>query len=342
MRAAIVHNRASGAAGIEQVFAAIHRLYPAADVFIAPDHPAGFGNYDLVISTSLQAAANVAANPESLHVCYVWPSPRVDGEEPAQRGANRWAIPAPAVELDRTCGVRRAQARQWPGGVTHFIAASRTIQTRIALGTGRTCAVVHPPVRTEFYRPEFERRQGYYLMVARGISSRAQELAVAACRRLGRELMIIGKTFQQAANPRCQLLGEQPPEVLREHYRHCRALLFPGVSDFETAVLEAQACGTPVIALRQGSVIDLLRDAEGDGQGTGLFFHEPTPWSLASAMQELERRPHKLEPGLAVANALRFSTARFEREMSNLIAGLASQPAAREKDDRPRERKSAA
>ena len=258
----------------------------------------------------------------------------------------RTRLPARSAVLEQARRQARAARGECIGdaGPTLIIAASAAVQARLALSCTIPSVVLAPPVATEFYRPSPIRREAFYLAIQRGLSFEPIERAANACRQLNRSLVVIGGAAPDRSEmrrwPHVRHLGAQPPEVLRDHYRRCRGVLFPDASEFEPALIEAQACGAPVIALHQGDAISLVRDAEGAGQGTGLFFHEPTSWSLASAMQELERRPHKCDPGLAVANALRFSTSRFECGLAALIAAAAT--AQRIDEHRPIEHKSAA
>ena len=52
--------------------------------------------------------------------------------------------------------------------------------------------------------------------------------------------------------------------------------------------LEAQACGTPVIALGQGGATETVLPAGEHAPGTGLFFAEQTVEALAGAIERFE------------------------------------------------------
>jgi glycosyltransferase involved in cell wall biosynthesis len=159
-------------------------------------------------------------------------------------------------------------------------------------------------------------------------------LAVAACHRLGRRLIVSGagparRALDRLSGAPTELMGWQPDDVIRDHLRRCRALLFPGHEDFGIVPLEAQACGTWVIALGQGGATETILPPTADQPGTGLFFAEPTVDSLCDAIERFERSPGQFCPRLARQQAERFSTDRYERELVAYIEGVASRSAAK-------------
>lgn len=274
---------------------------------------------EVVISTS-PAAAHWAAIPQQrLHFCFV-------DRNTASAPAGRTWLPHPEGRL---CPEqRRLAALQSPlSPLPHvhcYLAASQTIRADLSARNAQPCRILRPPIDINFFRPDNSRRETFYLMAHPPLAPQAYELALAGCRRMNRDLIVVGALPHATARwlrrqPNVWYAGEQPPDVVRSYYRRCRALLFPGVADFDTAVLEAQACGAPVIAYYLGGIPELILDAEQDGQGTGLFFHELTADSLESALRELERRPHRCEPALAWANAARYSPAQFQRTLQKWI-----------------------
>ena len=142
----------------------------------------------------------------------------------------------------------RATARR----VTHFVAISETIRERIAHCYDRDSRVIPPPVEPSFTRrrPTRPSREDFYLVVSALVPYKRIDQAVTACTRLGRRLVVIGEGPERArleamAGPTVTFLGWQPDDVIRDHYRRCRALLFPGEEDFGIVPIEALACGAP-------------------------------------------------------------------------------------------------
>jgi glycosyltransferase involved in cell wall biosynthesis len=200
--------------------------------------------------------------------------------------------------------------------VTHFIAISETIRTRIRECYDRESTVIYPPVDTDFYTPSSAPREEFYLVVSALAPYKRFDLAIEACKKLQRQIVVIGTgqdeaKLKQSAGPGVQFLGWQSDEVIRDHYRRCRALLFPAEEDFGIVPAEAQACGAPVIAFGKGGATETVTSA------TGVFFEEQNTDSLMSAMQQFEKR--SFAPGLARTNAERFNAARYERELFSFI-----------------------
>ena len=145
------------------------------------------------------------------------------------------------------------------------------------------------------------------------------DIAVAACTELGRKLIIIGegserKRLEAMAGPRITFLGAQPFSVLRDHYRRCRAFLFPGIEDFGITPLESQASGRPVLAFGNGGALETILEGE-----TGLFFKEQTPNSLAACILQFEAMTHAFNPTACRTNAGRFNSARFKAEIKSFL-----------------------
>jgi glycosyltransferase involved in cell wall biosynthesis len=118
------------------------------------------------------------------------------------------------------------------------------------------------------------------------------------------------------------VLGWQPDTVIRDQLRRCQALIFPGEEDFGIVPVEAQACGTPVIAYARGGATETVVPPGGGSEPTGLWFAEQTADSLAAALEELEARPRAFDPAAARRLALRFNRQRFADELFAFLDGV--------------------
>lgn len=304
-------------------------LMPAAARWRVPD-------CDLVLSFSHCVAKSVRPPAGVPHVSYCFTPMRYAWhmrESYFNRGRlGRLKTNAINVILARLREWDRKTAEQ----VTHFIAISRTIQQRIAECYQRESTVIYPPVDTEFYCPAAIPREDYYLVVSALAPYKRFDLAVMACNRLRRKLVVIGSGQDSArlralAGSTVSFLGWQPDAVIRDHLRKCRALLYPGEEDFGIVPLEAQACGAPVIALARGGATETVRALGGSPDPTGVLFVEQSAEALAEAMGEFEAASGEFDPRAARRNALAFRKERYESELFSYICDVmhGSKPAVR-------------
>jgi glycosyltransferase involved in cell wall biosynthesis len=277
---------------------------------------------DLVVSFSHAVAKSVRPPKGVPHVCYCFTPMRYAWHRRADyfvnsgRFINRPVASVRNMLLDRI----RQWDRETADRVTHFVAISQTIAERIAQSYGRASRIIYPPVDTRFYFPSQQPREDWYLCVSALVPYKRIDLAIEACNRLGRKLVVIGSgpeegRLSRLAGPTVKLAGWRTDEEIRDHLRRCRALLFPGNEDFGIVPVEAQACGAAVIAFGEGGATETVLAADGTGPGTGLFFDNQTPESLVSAICRLEAGPEQFSRSLARRQAERFSTQRFEREL---------------------------
>jgi glycosyltransferase involved in cell wall biosynthesis len=275
-------------------------------------------SYDLVISSSYAVAKGVITGPEQLHICYCHSPIRYawDLEREYLRTAG----------LDR--GIRGLFARAlfhyiriWDvrtvHGVDHFVANSRFVAGRIRKFYARTSTVIHPPVDTECFRP-VAGRGDYYLTASRFVPYKKIDVIVEAFARIpGRTLVVVGDgpdfaKIRSRAGENVKILGALPHGKLVDLMQRARAFVFAAKEDFGIVPVEAQACGTPVIAFGEGGVTESVIDGE-----TGIFFDEQTPESIVAAMEEFEEL--EFDPAVIRANAERFVPARFRRELSEFV-----------------------
>jgi len=197
-----------------------------------------------------------------------------------------------------------------------YAGISAYINERIARCYGRRSTLIYPPVDVGYFTPGAGgRAQGeFYLAASRMVPyKRLPMIAEAFARYLpDRELVIIGDgpemaRVQAAAGPNVRILGVQPREVLRDHLRRARAFVFAADEDFGILPVEAQACGTPVIAFGVGGVKETVMEGQ-----TGVFFDEQTSDALAAGVRRFEATA--LDSAACRANAERFSAARFRTE----------------------------
>jgi glycosyltransferase involved in cell wall biosynthesis len=281
---------------------------------------------DLVFSSSHCVAKGVPTPAGAVHLCYCYTPMRYAWhmQESYFHGTARWS---PKKWLAQKVLSRlREWDRRTASGVTHFVAISEEVRQRIRDCYDRDAAVIYPPADTNFYTPADVPREDYYLILSAFAPYKRLDLAIEACRKLGRKLVVIGtgqdeKNLRKLADSRIVFLGWQPDEVLRDHLRRCAALLFPGLEDFGIVPVEAQACGTPVIAYGRGGATETVVPWPRAG-ATGLWFEEQTVDCLASAIEQFETQRDAFDPARLRTHALRFRLERFEDELFGYISAI--------------------
>ncbi len=283
---------------------------------------------DLVISSSSAVAKGVLTHGQQLHICYCHTPARYAWDLTHQYLA--------AAGLDR--GLRSLAARLvlhylrlWDVAntprVDHFIANSRHVARRLWHLYRRRSTVIHPPVEVERFTPKTA-KEDFYLTVTRLESYKRVDLIVETCARLGRKLVVVGdgpelKKIKAKVTPGIEVLGFQTDAVVQDLMQRARGFIFAAEEDFGIALVEAQACGTPVIAYGRGGARETVRGVwPGEPAApdtTGVFFPEQSSRSLAAALAHLERLQADLDPAACRANAVRFSRERFEGEFSRFV-----------------------
>lgn len=268
--------------------------------------------YDLVISSESGPAKGVLTRTESTHICYCHTPMRYLWDFYPQYLAS--ASPLVRLAMRPLC----SRLRQWDvlsaNRVDHFIANSRTVARRIRKHWRREAAVVHPPVDTSAFPLRTAGRKEYYLCLGQLVDYKRVDLAVRACTRLNRPLVVAGEgearaSLEALAGPTVRFVGRRDGADIGRLYAGCRALLFPGEEDFGIVPVEAMATGAPVIAYGRGGVTETVIEG-----ATGLFFEEQRVESLVAAIEDFERRESGFDPAVIRARALAFSGERFEQE----------------------------
>ena len=282
--------------------------------------------YDVVISNThaVSHRVNVPRGAKHLvHCCspmrYAWDLREQYLEESGlHRGLTGMAARA-MLEWMRRGDYRAAQLPQAYAGISEYIGA------RIRRCYGRESTVIYPPVDVSYFTPGAgSREQGHFYLAASRLVpyKKLPMIAEAFAQYLpDRELVIIGDgpemgRVRGAAGPNVKVLGAQPREVLRDYLRRARAFVFAADEDFGILPVEAQACGTPVIAYGVGGARETVREGE-----TGVFFSSQTSEAVAAAVGVFERSSHRFTAAGCRANAERFSVARFRTEFREWVEG---------------------
>lgn len=287
----------------------------------------------LVLCSDAAIAKAMTPHPDSRVVCYCHSPVRYVWD---LCDVYRASLPLPLRPFWGTVArqIRRADAEA-ARRVDYFIANSKHVAERIQRAYGRESTVIYPPVDIP-ETPPSDARDDYYLCLGHHVAYKRLDLAVDACLKLRRRLVVVGegpdvalqrrRAAMQGAGDLIQFLERQTDEQVKQHYQQARALLFPGEEDFGIVPVEAFAHGCPVIAYGVGGALETV-----EAGLTGLFFDEPDAEALAAAIRRFEQQ--SFDPRGMHERARRFSQPRFVREISDFLrnSGLPSgvAPAAR-------------
>jgi glycosyltransferase involved in cell wall biosynthesis len=272
--------------------------------------------FDVVVSSTTWGAKFILPSGGTPHVCYcyapfrwLWRPESYSPESlpmarPLQPLADLARRPLRALDYRATRAIPRL--------ATTCANMARAIQDCY----GREACVIHGPIRTTDYLSAAT-PDDYYLAVARLISYKRLDLAVTACQKLGRRLVIAGDGPERAAlaalaGDTTQFVGRVADRELKELYAHCRAVLFPSYEDYGLVPLEAQASGRPVIAFGSGGALETIEAGR-----SGLFFYEQTVEAMVEAIQRFERM--SFDAGAIRQGVLKFDVALFSQRLREFV-----------------------
>lgn len=280
--------------------------------------------YDLIISSSHCVAKGVITGPDQVHISYVHSPMRYAWdlqhqylkEAKLDKGIKSYAVRA-ILHYMRMWDMRTAN------GVDHYIANSRFIARRIKKIYGKEATVIYPPVDVESFE-YCEEKEDYYLTASRLVPYKKVKLIVEAFNEMpDKKLIVIGdgseqKAVELIAGKNIEFLGYQPFAVLREKMQKAKAFVFAAEEDFGIMPVEAQACGTPVIAYGKGGALETVRGLDGD-KPTGVFFQEQTIEAIKEAVERFIKEKNKIKFNQCRNNALKFGIKGFKNRVNQYI-----------------------
>jgi glycosyltransferase involved in cell wall biosynthesis len=285
------------------------------------------GSRDIVISSSHAVAKGVRTSASQFHVCYCHTPMRYAWDLREQYLAfSGMASGVRGAIIHRILDHLRDWDRRASDRVTHFVANSQFVRERIARCYGRDAAVIHPPVDTDFFRlPATPTRGDFYVTASRWVPYKRIELIVEAFREMPqRRLIVIGdgpqaRMVRAAAGPNVEFVGEVARERLRDLLQRARAFVFAAEEDFGILPVEAQACGTAVVAFGRGGARETVRGLD-DAAPTGVFFDEQRVDAIVDAVERFEATCERITSDACRVNAERFSAERFRREFAEFVS----------------------
>jgi glycosyltransferase involved in cell wall biosynthesis len=282
--------------------------------------------YDVVISSSHAVAKGIITGPNQVHISYVHSPIRyawdLQHQYLKETGLDKGIK---GFFAKRVLHKLRLWDQRTANGVDHFIANSQFIAKRIQKTYRRDAEVIYPAVDTTLFKP-YATKSDFYLTASRLVPYKRVDLIIESFLQMpDKKLIVIGdgpesKKINMLAKgaKNIELLGFQTNEVLA-HYMQCaKAYLFAAEEDFGLTPVEAQACGTPVIAYKKGGALETVRPLMQE-KPTGLFFETQQPESVCAAVNEFELAQHLFTVKNCVENATKFSTQAFHDKFKQFV-----------------------
>jgi glycosyltransferase involved in cell wall biosynthesis len=280
--------------------------------------------YELVISSSHAVAKGVLTGPNQLHVSYVHSPIRYAWDLQHQYlKESHLASGFKSIMARVLLHYIRGWDSRSANGVDHLVANSQFIARRIKKAYHRDATVIYPPVDLKNMTMRTQ-KDDFYVTASRMVPYKRIELIVRAFSQTPeRQLVVIGegpemKRIKSIAGNNVAILGHQPYDVLVDHLQRARAFIFAAEEDFGISVVEAQACGTPVIAFGRGGALESVVGLPLE-RPTGVFFGEQTPESLLEAVIRFENNARLFDPLQCRRNAERFSSDNFKTSLMTFI-----------------------
>ncbi|MCT7962901.1 glycosyltransferase [Laspinema sp. D1] len=281
--------------------------------------------YPVILSSSHAVAKGVLAAPHQMHICYCHTPMRYAWDLTFDYLRNSAAGRGLPGILTRYLLHR---LRQWDvisaNRVDYFIANSQHTARRIWRCYRREAEVIYPPVNVDRFRFE-PQKEDFYLTVARLVPYKKVGMIVRGFNQLGKRLVVIGTGPELAemraiAGPNVEVLGEQPDAVVEDYMARAKAFVYAACEDFGIALVEAQACGTPVIAYGAGGALETVLDIRNHpSQGTGLFFGQQTEGALMEAVERFEGWRSQFNPQAGPEQAALFTPQVFQARYRHFI-----------------------
>lgn len=286
---------------------------------------------DIVISSHHSVAKGVRVRPGQFHLCYCHTPARYLWDRRDEYLADHGIRGTKAFVARRVLEQLRRWDLRTAAGVTRFVVNSEYVRERVSRQYQRESRVIHPPVDTEYFTPaasgvEAPREPDLYVTASRQVPYKRIDRIVEAFRDTpARRLVVLGDGPQHArirelasGATHIDVRGEVGRGELRDWFRRARAFVFAAEEDFGIVPLEAQACGTPVVALGRGGALETVKGAPGADR-TGLFFDDDRAGVIRDAIDRFEALTPAPTASACRAQALRFTAERFRAQLRDEV-----------------------
>jgi glycosyltransferase involved in cell wall biosynthesis len=270
--------------------------------------------YDIIVSSSHAVAKGFKKKDNQLHITYCHSPMRYawDQSEHYLQGF-KGIIAKLFISYLRKWDLRSVS------NVDFFIANSHHITEKIKRIYKREAAVIYPPVDIDKFEVG-NKQEDYYLTASRMVPYKKLDLVVDAFNQMpDKKLVVIGsgpekEKIKSLAVSNIEIVGHQDRESLKSFMQKAKAFVFAAEEDFGIIVVEAMACGTPVIALNKGGAMESVINGT-----TGILFDEQSPESIKNAVMQFENRIDSFDTAAIRKHSEKFSRMIFEENIKNFV-----------------------
>jgi glycosyltransferase involved in cell wall biosynthesis len=289
-----------------------HRIY--LPLFPNAIEKLDLSGYDVIVSSSHAVAKGIKKNSNQLHITYCHSPMRYIWDQ-----ADQYLKGAKGVIAKLFINYLRKWDIQSASNVDFFISNSHHIAQKIERIYNRDAEVIYPPVDVDKFEVS-EDKEDYYLTASRMVPYKRLDLVIDAFNELpDKNLIVIGggpekEKLISKAFSNIKIIGHQDTEKLKVYMQKAKAFVFAAEEDFGIIVVEAMACGTPVIAWNYGGTGESVIDGE-----TGILFSEQTIDSIIAAIKKFEGISGNFKPEFIRSHSKNFSRMKFEHSIKNLV-----------------------
>jgi glycosyltransferase involved in cell wall biosynthesis len=279
--------------------------------------------YDLIISSSYCVAKGIIKHKNQLHICYCH-SPVRYAWDLKQEYLDAVKEPISKTIFSSLLNKLRDWDKRTSNRVDYYIANSINVSNRIKQNYNRDSIVIYPPVDINRFKIETIKKN-YYITVSRLVSYKKTELLIKAFEQFPElKLVVAGdgpnrKKLEQSAPKNVKILGYIETNELIELIKGAKGFIAAANEDFGITIVEAQACGTPVIVPYLGGYKESVTPE------TGLFFEDQRLESIVKAIQQFEKENKHYEKEAFLKNTSNFNKERFHKQITEFISAKYSE-----------------
>ncbi len=270
--------------------------------------------YDIIISSSHAVAKGIKKKSNQLHISYCHSPMRYIWDQ-----ADQYLKGAKGLFAKLFINYLKKWDLKSAANVDFFIANSHHIAEKIKRIYNRDSEVIYPPVDVDKFEVS-ENKEDYYVTASRMVPYKRLDIIVEAFNDMtDKKLVVIGsgpekEKLKSVASSNIRIIEHQETEKLKEYMQKAKAFVYAAEEDFGIIIVEAMACGIPVIALNYAGTSESVVDGE-----TGILFDKQTKDSIISAVKKFENSENNFDANSIREHAKKFSRTKFENNIKNFV-----------------------